>query len=86
MKLKHGFLKLHYDSQSVLHLAANQVMDNKMNHINIRYHFVRHAVSDERIELVKTDDKFNRAHALIKFIPLKNLSINCATMWILHEE
>lgn len=56
MRLTQGVVNLHCYSQSALHLAANQVMDSRVKHIDISYHFIRQAVSDKKIELVKIDD------------------------------
>ncbi|OAE30804.1 hypothetical protein AXG93_857s1050 [Marchantia polymorpha subsp. ruderalis] len=38
MGLTQGMVNLHCDSQSALHLAANQVMDSRVKHIDIRRH------------------------------------------------
>ncbi|OAE19369.1 hypothetical protein AXG93_3536s1090 [Marchantia polymorpha subsp. ruderalis] len=38
MGLKQGVVNLHYDTKNALHLAANQVMDSIIKHIDIRYH------------------------------------------------
>ena len=67
-------MKLHCDSQSALHLAVNQVMDSRVKHIDVRYHFIRQAVSDNLFELVKIDGKLNPADAFTKVIPLESFS------------
>lgn len=54
MRLKQRVINLHCDSQSALYLASNQMMkNNKIKHIDIMYHFIRHVVFDKSIELVK---------------------------------
>lgn len=72
MGLKQGVVNLHCDSQSALHLAANQVMDSRAKHIDIRYHFIKQALSHKTIELVKIKGKLNPADALTKVIPLES--------------
>ena len=67
-------MKLHCDSQSALHLAVNQVMDSRVKHIDVRYHFIRQVVSDNLFELVKIDGKLNPADAFTKVIPLESFS------------
>lgn len=59
VRLKQSVINLHCDSESALHLAVNQIMDSRVKHIDIRYHFIKQAVFDETIELVKMDDKLN---------------------------
>lgn len=43
-----------------------------MKRIDFKYHFIRHAIFDKRIELIKIDDKFNLASVLTKIITLKS--------------
>lgn len=70
IKLKQDFVNLHCDSQSALHLATNQMMNSKIEHINISYHFM----CDKRLELIKFDDKFNLVDVLIKAIYFKKIN------------
>ena len=84
MGLKQGYVNLHCDSQSALHLAVNQVMDSRVKHIDVRYHFIRQVVSDKMLELVKIDGKLNPADALTKVIPLESFLRHCAKMQVLH--
>jgi hypothetical protein len=86
MGLTQANVNLHCDSQSALHLAVNQVMDSRVKHIDIRYHFIRQAVSDNLLELVKIDGKLNPADALTKVIPLETFSRHCARVQVLHRE
>src|SRR5450759_3514292 len=86
MGLKKDIVNLHCDSQSALHLAANQVMNSRVKHIDIRYHFLRQAVSDRMIELVKIDGKLNPADAFTKVIPLESFSRHRAMLQVLQLE
>jgi hypothetical protein len=86
MGLTHDIVDLHCDSQSALHLAVNHVMDSKVKHIDIRYHFIRQAVSDKMIELVKIDGKLNPADAFTKVIPFDSFSRHRAKLQIVHFE
>ena len=65
-------------------MAANQVMDSRVKHIDIRYHFIRQAVSDKTFELVKIDGKLNPADAFTKVIPLESFSRHRATLQVLQ--
>ncbi|KAG9450795.1 hypothetical protein H6P81_010760 [Aristolochia fimbriata] len=46
-------LKVYSDSQSVIHLAKNQVFHARTKHIDVRYHFVREILEEEEILLQK---------------------------------
>ena len=84
MGLPHEIVTLHCNSQSALHLAVNQVMNNRVKHIDIRYPFTREVVSNKKIELVKIDSKLNPSDALTKVIPLESFSRHRATLQVLH--
>lgn len=86
MRLTQGVINFHYDSQSALHLDVNQVMDSRVKHINIIYHFIIQAVFDKTIELVKIDSKLNPVDALIKVILLESFRRYCDTMQVVHRE
>jgi hypothetical protein len=79
-------VNLHCDSQSALHLAMNQVMDGRTKHIDVRYHFIREAIADGKIELVKIDGKLNPADSLTKVILAKSFARHRAKFQILHKE
>ncbi|OAE20925.1 hypothetical protein AXG93_3256s1720 [Marchantia polymorpha subsp. ruderalis] len=86
MGLSHDIVNLHCDSQSTLHLAVNQVMNSWVKHIDIRYHFMREAVSDKKMELVKIDGKLNPADAFTKVIPLESFARHRSTLEIVDIE
>ncbi|CAM6099455.1 unnamed protein product [Calypogeia fissa] len=77
-------LDLHCDSNSALHIAANRMTHGRVKHIDIRYHFIRQAVSDKQIELIKIEGKLNPADMLTKVIPLESFSRHCVKLQILH--
>ncbi|OAE30123.1 hypothetical protein AXG93_1112s1410 [Marchantia polymorpha subsp. ruderalis] len=66
MRLSHDIVNLHCNSQSALYLAVNQIMNSRVKHIDIRYHFIKETVFYKKIELVKIDNKLNRADAFYK--------------------
>lgn len=79
-------VNLYCDSQSVLHLASNYVMDGRIKHIDIWYHYVIQAVSDSALKLIKIDGKLNPAYTLTKVISLQSFSKHCAKLQILHRD
>ena len=57
------------DSKSAIHLAENHKTDSRIKHIDIRYHFIRQMVEEERIQLINVMGKENPADALTMIIP-----------------
>lgn len=79
-------VNLHCHSQSALHLVANQIMESRVKHIDIKYHFIRQEVSGKTIELVKIDGKFNPTNALTKVIHLESFRQQCVIMQVVHKK
>jgi hypothetical protein len=80
MRLPQHDVNLHCDSQSALHLAENQVIDSRVKHIDIRYHFVKQVVSEKELKLVKIDKELNLANGFTKVIPSDKFSRHRATL------
>ena len=70
---------LHYDSQSVIHLAKNLVYHARTEHIQVRYHFIRSALEDGVWVLVKILGSLNPVDMLTKTILVEKLKL-CATL------
>jgi hypothetical protein len=84
MGLKQGIASLYCNSQSAIYLETNQMMDNRIKHIDIRYHFLRQAMSDKMIELVKINGKLNPPDAFTKVIHLESFQKHCVKLQVLH--
>ena len=61
------------DSQSAIHLATNPVYHSKTKHIDVKYHFVRQAISEGGVDLKKVHTKENCADMFTKPIILEKL-------------
>ncbi|MCO5566392.1 hypothetical protein L7F22_020069 [Adiantum nelumboides] len=57
---------LHCDSQSAIQLARNPVYHSKTKHVDVKYHFIREMLEDNRIQLVKVHTTENPADLLTK--------------------
>ena len=77
---------LHCDSNSVLHIAANQMTHGRVKRIDIQYHFIRQVVSAGQVELVKIDGKLNPADMLTKVIPHGDFARYCNSLQILASD
>ncbi|MCO5595962.1 hypothetical protein L7F22_050013 [Adiantum nelumboides] len=64
--IKVDMLELYCDSQSAIQLAKNPVFHSKTKHIDVKYHFLRKAIKDKQIQLVKIHTKDNLADLLTK--------------------
>jgi len=67
--IKKDFLKVNYNSMSVIYLAKNQVYHVMTKHIDVRYHFVWDILEDDNIELKKIHTKNNTTDMLTKVVP-----------------
>ncbi|KAI5314254.1 hypothetical protein L3X38_043430 [Prunus dulcis] len=61
---------VHYDSQSAIHLAKNQVYHVRMKHIYMTFHFVCEIVNEGFIILQKIGTNDNAADMLMKSVCL----------------
>ena len=83
-----GFLKelgqkseksvLHCDSQSVIHLTKNPAFYARTKHIQVCYHFIRSALDDDMLELVKIQGSKNPADIHTKIVTTEKLKL-CST-------
>jgi hypothetical protein len=56
-------------SQSVIHLAKNQVHHARTKHIDIRFHFIREIIDNGQMSLQKVETKDNPTDMLTKIVP-----------------
>ena len=59
-------VQLHYDSQSALCLAINQVYHGRTKHIRIRFHMIRELAASGEVLLEKVHKLENHANMLTK--------------------
>ena len=62
-------VRVHYDSQSAIHLAKDHKYHKQMKHIDVRFHKVRQWVMDDKVtDLVKISTKKNPADTMTNTI------------------
>ena len=61
-------LKINCDNKSAIYLVKNQVYNARMNHIDVRSHFVRE-IHEGDFDLQKIHTKENPADMLTKVVP-----------------
>src|ERR1044072_3718586 len=59
-------VKLHYDSQSAIYLATNQVYHARTKHIDVRFHKIRELLVVKSIVLLKVHTSEKAADMLTK--------------------
>ena len=65
-------VRVHWDSQSAIHLAEDHRYHKRTKHIDVRYHKIRQWVVDDKvIDLVKINTKKNPADMMTKTIPVE---------------
>ena len=67
--IEQDFVRVHCASMSAIYLEKNQVYHARMNHIDVKYHFVRDVLEDGDIEVKKIHTKDNPAYMLRKVVP-----------------
>ena len=58
------------DNRGTVHLANNPLSSLRSKHIDVRYHFIRNEVKEERIEVRHVGTENQRADILTKAVPL----------------
>ncbi|KAH9309029.1 hypothetical protein KI387_036940, partial [Taxus chinensis] len=58
--------KLHSDSQSAIHLAKNSAFHSRTKHIQLRYHFIRTTLEEEKLKLEKIHTSQNPTDMMTK--------------------
>ncbi|GJZ03072.1 hypothetical protein Tco_0521033 [Tanacetum coccineum] len=66
------------DNHSAIHLAKNLVFHGRMNHVKIRYHYIRELMSEGTLSLKKILGAKNHADMLTKVVTTGKLKL-CAT-------
>ena len=57
----HNRVPVFCDSQSAIHLATNPIYHMNTKHIDVKYYFVRQAISEGRVDLKRVHTKENFA-------------------------
>ncbi|KAH9321991.1 hypothetical protein KI387_016630, partial [Taxus chinensis] len=58
--------RLYSDSQSAIHLAKNSSFHSRMKHIQLRYHFIRTTLEEDKLKLEKIHTSHNPADMMTK--------------------
>jgi hypothetical protein len=67
-------VRIDCDSQSAIFLVKNPTYHSKTKHIDIRYHFVRDMVEENKVLLMKVDTLNNVADSLTKYVSTEKFS------------
>jgi len=61
-------IKIHMDHQAAIYNANNETINQRSNHINIKYYKVRELIKEEKIELQYIESNNNIADGFTKFL------------------
>ncbi|KAH9309120.1 hypothetical protein KI387_037031, partial [Taxus chinensis] len=67
--------KLYSDSQSAIHLAKNSAFHSRMKHIQLRYHFIRTTLEEDKLKLEKIHTSQNPADMMTKVVTRDKLKL-----------
>jgi len=77
-------VRVHCDSQSVIHLAKDYGYHKRTKHIDVRYHKIRQwVVNDKVIDLVKISTKKNPANMMTKTIQMEKFRASLSFIKVL---
>nr|GEX59404.1 putative ribonuclease H-like domain-containing protein [Tanacetum cinerariifolium] len=68
LEISQKFVTMHFDSQSAIHLAKNQVYHARTKHIDVRYHFIREILDEGEVRIQKIHTSKNPADMLTKVV------------------
>ncbi|CAH9133567.1 unnamed protein product [Cuscuta epithymum] len=68
------------DSQSVTFLANNSAFHKRTKHIRLKYHYIRHLLEMETLQLVKIRGSENPANMFTKVVTLEKLKLCIASI------
>jgi hypothetical protein len=68
---------LYCDSQSAIYLAKNTNFHARTKHIEVRYHWIRQAVSSKLVQLEKIHTDKNGSNMMTKILPKEKLLVCC---------
>ncbi|KAH9321845.1 hypothetical protein KI387_016484 [Taxus chinensis] len=75
--------KIHSDSQSAIHLAKNSAFHSRTKHIQLRYHFIRTTLEEEKLKLEKIHTSQNPTDTMTKVVIREKLKL-CSSFVGLH--
>ncbi|KAH9322939.1 hypothetical protein KI387_017578 [Taxus chinensis] len=76
--------KLHSDIQSVINLAKNSTFHSRTKHIQLRYHFIKTTLEEEKLKLEKIHNSQNLTDMMTKVVTGEKLNL-CSALVGLHE-
>jgi hypothetical protein len=70
LSLYKGITIIYCDSQSAIHLTRDQRYYGRMKHIDVKFHFIRDIIDEERVLVQKFNTKDNPVDMLTKPLPV----------------
>jgi hypothetical protein len=68
-------IDLFCDNQSVIYLTKDHMFHERINHIDVKYHYVREVIAEGRLKVHKISTHDNPADMMTKHIPVAKFEL-----------
>jgi hypothetical protein len=72
-------IDLFCDSQSAIYLIKDQMFHERIKHIDVKYHYVREVIADDRLKVPKISTHDNPADMMTKHVPVTKFEL-CSSL------
>ena len=66
LSLHQGVITIYCDSQSAIHLTKDQMYHERTKHIDVKFHFIRDTIAEDKVSIQKIDTRDNPANMFTK--------------------
>ena len=68
-------ININVDNKAATSISENNIINQKSKHIDIRFHYIRELISENKIKLKYIKSKYNTSDGLTKFLGSNQMTI-----------